>query len=148
MSLLDKLAIKPLLYAIGALLVVVAILAVGWYVHATRLQADLDVQTVSASSANAAYMTSRTRVAELTAANAGWQDTAIVLRGELKLAQDQLVTVRQQGQVAVAAAEARAADADRTLKTFMDRYAVQVKETACAQALQNVEAVCPAFQGY
>lgn len=148
MSLIDKLAIKPLLYAIGALLLMTAILAVGWYVHAAKLQADLDVQTVSASSANAAYMTSRTRVAELTAANKGWQATTSTLRDEIKRAQDQLVEVRQQGAEAVAAAEARAADADRTLKTFMDRYAVQVKETACAQALQNVEAVCPAFRGY
>ena len=148
MSLLDKLAVKPLLYSVGALLLVVAILAIGWYVHATRLQADLDVQTMSASSASAAYMAGRTRVAELAAANEGWRETTTALQGELKRAQDQLVEVRRQGAAAVAAAEAKAADADRTLKTFMDRYAVQVKETACAQALQNVEAVCPAFRGY
>ena len=148
MSLLDKLAVKPLLYAVAALLVVILAMSGIWYVTAARSAANLSVAEANASSAEAAWKGERTRVSELTAANAGWQDTAATLQGELKLAQDQLVTVRQQGAAAVAAAEAKAADADRTLRTFLDRYAVQVKETACAQALQNVEAVCPAFRGY
>jgi hypothetical protein len=106
------------------------------------------VQTAAAASASAAYTASRTRVAELTEANQGWVDTTAVLQAELKTAQDQLVIVRGQGEAAVAAARRRADEADRVLATFLGKYSAQAREPTCAQALQTVEAACPAFEGY
>lgn len=148
MSLLAKLTVKPLLYAVAALALTVVVMAGIWWVQAGRASAALDVANAVAESCASSDRANRTRVRELEGANAGWEETTGVLRTELKAAQDQLVKVRAQGAAAVAAAEARAADADRTLASFMDRYAAQVKNTHCAQALQHVEAVCPAFSGY
>ncbi|KAF1697987.1 hypothetical protein CSC62_07530 [Pseudoxanthomonas jiangsuensis] len=147
-SLLAGVTVKPLLYAVGVLLLVIATMAAVWWVQATTSSAALDVSKAAASACNAADTANRARVRELEAANQGWELTTATLQTELKAAQDQLVTVRQQGRAAVAAAEARAADADRTLSTFMARYAAQVKQAHCVQALQHVEAVCPAFSGY
>ena len=148
MSLVDKFAVKPLLYVVGALLLVIAAMAGIWAVTAARSSAALSVSEANASSASAAWEAARTRVGELTAANRGWEKTAGLLQTELKVAQDQLVQLKAQNAEAVAAAEAKAADADRTLSRFMDQAAAQAREPTCAQALQHVEAVCPAFEGY
>lgn len=148
MSPVSKLTVKPLLYAIGVLLVALAATGTGWWIDHATAAADLSVQRAAAASANASDQANRTRVRELQAANAAYGTTVSTLQDELRAAQDQVTTIRQQAESAVAAADARAADADHVLKTFMDRYAVQVKQTHCAQALMHVEAVCPAFSGY
>ncbi|MBD9368853.1 hypothetical protein [Xanthomonas sp. XNM01] len=148
MSLVSKLTVKPLLYVAGGLFAALVATATGWWIDHTTAAADLSVQAAAAASANASDQANRTRVRELQAANAGYASTVGALQAELRRAQAQVVTVRRQADQAVAAADARAADADHVLKTFMDRYAVQVKQTHCAQALMHVEAVCPAFSGY
>jgi len=148
MNILATLTVKPLLYAVGALLLALAGVLVAWFVHATRLQAQLDVQTSAASSANAAYMAGRTRIAELTSANDGWLNATTVLQGELKNAQEQLVVVRAQGDAAIAAAQQRERDANRTLDAFMTKARAQAREPNCAQALSALQLACPAMEGY
>lgn len=147
-ALIAGLTVKPLLYAVGALLAAIVVMSAAWYISARSAAADLSVAQAAADSANALLRTERTRTSELASANEGWQKTTGVLQAELKAAQDQVADIRQKSDAAVAAAQARAADANKTLKTFMDRYAVQVREPHCASALQQLEAACPAFSGY
>lgn len=148
MSLIDSLAVKPLLIAACVLLAVAVgeagALAIQHYRHTSAL-------AVSAGEAQAwrvNFSAANTRVQELTAANAGYGETITQLQAALKEAQDQTTTIRKQSSQALAAAQAQAEDADRTLKAFMTRYAAQVKETTCAQALLHVESACPALTGY
>ncbi|MCW0398767.1 hypothetical protein NB688_000581 [Xanthomonas sacchari] len=148
MSLIDSFAVKPLLITAGVLLAVAigeaGALAIQHYTHASALAVctgEAEAWRVNFSSAN-------TRVQELSAANAGYGETVSQLQAALKEAQEQTTTIRQQSNEALAAAQAQADEADRTLKTFMTRYAAQVKETTCAQALLHVEAACPALTGY
>ncbi len=148
MSVLDKLTVKPLLYALGAcVLVIAALVAVQW-VQSARHAAAIAQAEKAAEGWQAQATGSNTRVQELQAANAGYGDTVALLQKELQAAQEQAVVIGQQQSAAVSAAEAATADAERTLKTFMNRYAVQSRKADCALALQQVEAVCPAFSGY
>ncbi|MEN5208020.1 hypothetical protein ABE493_07840 [Stenotrophomonas terrae] len=147
-ALLAKLTVKPLLCSIVALLLLVVVLAVCWGVDARTSTADLTTAQAAADVATTQMQSARARVQELTDANVGWRRTAGVLQAELKAAQEQVVTIRKQSEAAIVAAQARERDANQVLETFMARYAEQVKAAACAQALTNVEAVCPAFRGY
>ncbi len=148
MSVLDKLTVKPLLYALGATLLACLALGISFWAYSVKATAKIADADHNAEGWRTLYSSANTRVSELQAANKGYGETVATLQVELKRAQDQAVVVRQQSEAAVSAAEAAKLDADKTLNTFMDRYASQVKVTSCAQALQNVEAVCPAFSGY
>lgn len=151
MSLLSKFTVKPLLYAVGVLLVIVAGLSVALYAQAAR------VETAQAATATAVAQQSQTaterdawknRSQEVAAANDGWREAVGVLQAELTAAQAALRTLDKQSQQAIASARAEAADADRVLKTFMGKYQAQARAADCARALQTVEAACPAFTGY
>lgn len=148
MSLLSSLTVKPLLYAVGVLLLVVVGEAGALVVQHYRHVAAIAEASSQSDGWRVSYSASNAKVQELTTANAGYGQTVATLQAALKEAQDQTTTIRQQGDLALAAAQAQADDADRTLKTFMARYATQVKETTCAQALLHVEAACPALTGY
>ena len=139
---------KPLLWVIGVLALVVIALSVCLVV--VRANARAAAATYEGASATCAAQKdgATTRVEELASANAGYGRTVGVLQAELALAQKQAATLKQQSDSAVAAAEAREADANQTLKQFMNRYAGQARETRCALALTEVEASCPAFSGY
>lgn len=148
MSPLGSLTVKPLLIIAGVLLTIAVgeagALAIQHYRHASALavaESGSEAWRVNFSAANA-------RVQELTAANAGFGETVAQLQAALKEAQAQTATIREQSSQALAAAQAQADDADRTLKAFMTRYAAQVKETTCAQALLHMESACPALTGY
>lgn len=148
MNILARLTVKPLLVAAVALLLLNGAQALVAWASNNQHRADLSVAKATAESCQAHYTAVAGDLERATAANVGYQETVSTLQAELKTAQDQAVTLRAQGAQAIAAAEARARDADQVLSTFMERYAIQVKQTACAQAMQQVEAVCPAFSGY
>lgn len=148
MNLPALLTTKPLLWAIGILSLVVIALAVCLVVVRANARADAATYEGAAAACTAQKSGATTRVAELASANAGYGRTIAVLQAELLAAQTQVVTLKRQSDGALAAAQAREADANKTLKQFMNRYAGQARETRCALALTEVEASCPAFSGY
>ncbi|MGE8210946.1 MAG: hypothetical protein ACN6RH_15740 [Stenotrophomonas rhizophila] len=139
---------KPLLWAIGILSLAVIALAVCLVVVRASARADAATYEGVVAACTAQKSGATTRVAELASANAGYARTVAVLQAELLAAQAQALTLKRQSDGAVAAAQAREADANTTLKQFMNRYAGQARETRCALALTEVEASCPAFSGY
>lgn len=145
---LSKLSVKPLLWAVGLLLVACAglggTLAVQqrWYGgQLATVAADRDEARVSA----AAW---RTRAGELDMANAAHQHANATLQRLLTEARGENTRLQDEGRAAIAAAQAAAAEANRTLDTWMDRYADQVRVGDCASALNAVQQACPAFNGY
>lgn len=148
MNLSSLITAKPLLWAIGVLALVVVALSVCLVVVRADARAAAAVQQGAAVACATQRDSAGTRVAELVAANAGYGRTVAVLQSELGTAQRQVVTVKQQTGAALAAAEAREADANQTLMQFTNRYVGQARETRCALALTEVEASCPAFSGY
>lgn len=148
MKLPSVVAVKPLLWVIGVLALAVVALSVSLVVVRANTRASVASYEGAGAACAAQREGATTRVAELVSANAGYGRAVAVLQAELTLAQKQAATLKQQSDSAVAAAEAREADANRTLKQFMDRYASQARETRCALALTEVEASCPAFSGY
>lgn len=148
MKLPAAITVKPLLWMVGVLAIAVAALSVGLVVVRANARAAAATYEGAAAACTAAKEGATTRVAELASANAGYGRTVAVLQAELGAAQGQVVTLKQQADSAIAAAEVREADANRTLKQFMNRYAGQARETRCALALTEVEASCPAFSGY
>lgn len=56
--------------------------------------------------------------------------------------------VRDANTAAIKAAEAARVDAERTLGTFMDRYAEQLRNPECVTALNRLEASCEALSDY
>jgi len=148
MKLPSVVTLKPLLWVIGVLALVVIALSVCLVVVRANARAAAATYQGAAAACASQKEGANTRVAELAAANAGYGRTVGVLQAELALAQNQAATLKRQSATAVAAAEAREADANQTLKQFMNRYAGQARETRCALALTEVEASCPAFSGY
>lgn len=144
----SAITVKPLLWVIGTLALVVIALSVCLVVVRANARATAAAYEGSVTACSAEKEGAVTRVADLAAANAGYGRTVSVLQDELRLAQGQVSTLKQQSDSALAAAKAREEDADRTLKQFMNRYAGQARETRCALALTEMEASCPAFSGY
>lgn len=148
MKLPTVVAVKPLLWVIGVLALGLIALSVSLVVVRANARAAAATYEGDTAACAAQKDGATTRVSELVAANAGYGRTVAVLQTELLLAQKQAATLKQQSANALAAAQAREADADKTLKQFMNRYAGQARETRCALALTEVEASCPAFSGY
>lgn len=155
MSLIQSLSIKPLLYVIAALALFLLLSNLGWWVHASSLDLRADVAEANKDSA-LAVLDARTaerdawknKARELEVANLASQKTVEHLMVELKNAQGEQRRLLEEGQKAVAAAQAEAADADRALKNFVDRYARQISNPDCAGALAVVQQACPALEGY
>lgn len=148
MKLPSAITVKPLLWVIGILALVVIALSACLVVVRANARAAAAAYVGSATACSAEKEGALRHAAELLAANAGYGRTVSVLQEELQVAQEQVATIKQQSDSAIAAAKAREDDADRTLKQFMNRYAGQARETRCALALTEVEASCPAFSGY
>lgn len=148
MKLPTVVTVKPLLWVSGVLVLGLIALSVSLVVLRANARAAAATYEGVTAACTAQKDGATTRVSELVAANAGYGRTVAVLQTELLLAQRQAATLKQQSASAVAAAQAREADADKTLKQFMNRYAGQARETRCALALTEVEASCPAFSGY
>ncbi|MEN1942661.1 hypothetical protein WCE55_02215 [Luteimonas sp. MJ293] len=142
---------QPLLYVIAALVA----LAIGLGLYAERLNAKLDVATASSQSAMSLARLHQTerdawklRADELTASVAAHRDANTALAAELRRAQADAVTLKQQDARALAQARAATDEANRTLASFMQRYHTQIRAPACERALDQLEAACPALSGY
>jgi hypothetical protein len=145
------LAVKPLLWAIAGLL----LLAVGQFVLLQLAWGDVRVAVANLETAQADLKTRTTerdafavRVVELKRANDAWGQSIDTLQAELGRAQRDARAMDKRARAAVAAARAEAADADRTLKKFVDQFAAESGRPKCAQALAAMEAACPAMSGY
>lgn len=151
MSIVAKLTVTPLLYACGALLLIALGLGVALKV-ATSNAAAAESATTAAHAATTAVRTERDawkREAQtLKAANTAWGDVVKTLKVELAAAQGEARRVSAEGQRAVAQARDAARDAERTLSIMATQFQAQSRKPACAHALANLEAACPAFSGY
>ena len=148
MSLLAGVTVKPLAIALaiaGALLLASNL---AWWGYAGGLRADV----AKAEGARDAAVTERaawkTRAGELHSANAAYDSEFAKLAGELQAAQAERARLQREHGEALEAARAAEADADRTLRAFMDRYAAQLRAPDCAGALASVQRLCPALEGY
>lgn len=151
MSLLSGLTTTPLLWACGLLLAACAWL--GWNNHSLAAERDVaaaqrDTAVQRVGTVETERDAWKTRADELQAARAGDRRAIDMLRGLLAQAQGESARLEREGEQAVAAAQARAAEADRTLDAWMDRYAAQVRQGDCQTALAAVQQACPAMEGY
>ena len=151
MSLLSKLTVTPLLYACGVLLV--ALLSVSVYAVITGERLDAAQSRVDA--ANSERDTAATereawkrRAGELVEANQAYGDTVAMLQRELRDAQRETARIDAAGRAAVAAAQAAATDAERTLAAMAAQFQAQARQPDCARALNVLAQACPAFEGY
>ncbi len=150
-GLLAKLTVKPLLYAIGVLLLVIA----GLFVRLHFMQAEVDVAMAKSESAMAtrdAKVTERdawkANAERALLANEKYDIVVQVLQAELKLCQGEARVMEESNRKAVATARAEADDADRALKQFTSKFYTESRKPTCARALQAMEASCPALSDY
>lgn len=155
MSLLSAAVGKPALYAIGVLALSLLLSNLGWWAHASALTLQRDVADASRDAADARVEAAATeklawknKAGELEIANLAGQKTVDQLKIELAAAQGEKRRLQQQGQQAIAAAQAAASDADRTLQQFIARYTDQLRNPTCAGAMAAVQQSCPALEGY
>lgn len=151
MSLLSRLTVTPLLYACGALLVVVA--GLGVRVHMLGSDAiAADARRAAAVADRDAARTERNawkaKANDLIAANSAYGVTVDTLRQLLDEARQAARVMAEQDRKAIAQARADAADADRTLQLFTAKYQAESRKPDCAKALLTLEAACPALSGY
>jgi len=146
---------KPLLYTVAALALLLMLSNLGWWAHASALGLQRAVAVADADAAKATRDAVRTeqqawkiRAGELEIANLAKQKAIDYMQVELKAAQGEQRRLHDAGQQAIAAAQAEATDADRTLKTFIARYARQLSNPDCAGALTVLQQACPAMDGY
>ena len=150
-GLLAKLSVKPLLWACGLLLAGCAVLGGLLYtaradVAAARAETDAAAATVGQRTTEREAWKQAARASQAAAGRweAAFADMQILLRD----AQGEARRLDAAGRQAVAAAQAREAEANRTLEAWMRRYAEQVRVGDCAAALNAVQAACPAFEGF
>jgi hypothetical protein len=155
MNLLSLAGGKVQWYALGVLALALLLSNLGWWAHASALGLQRDVADATRDAADAraeAVGTEKTawknKAGELEIANLAAQKTVDQLKIELATAQGEKHRLQQQGQQAIAAAQRAAADADRTLQQFVDRYAQQLRNPDCAGAMAVVQQSCPALEGY
>lgn len=136
----------------------VAILAAGnlaWWGYASHLAGQRDVAVANAGTADKALegmVVSRdawkNKVQELEVANLATRTTITYLQEALTQAQGERRRLEAEGQRAIAEARARAQDAELAHKSFVDRYAQQIRNPDCAGALTVLQTSCPALEGY
>ncbi len=151
MSLLSKFTITPLLYACGALLAVSIGLGVALKLKSSDL-AGAKAATETAAAQRDTAITERdawkldatAKAAAAKASEASVEGLIAALREQ----QQETLRIQAAGQNAVRAAQAAAADADRTLKTFASKFQSESRKPVCAQALAAMERSCPALKDY
>jgi hypothetical protein len=151
MSLLAKLTVKPLLYTLGVLLLVIA----GLVATLHFMQAQVEVANAASASAIArrdAMATERDAwkgdAGRALLANADYQGVVKLLQTELTRCQGEARAMEESNHKAVAAARAEADDADRALKQFTRKFQMESRKPTCARALESMEASCPALSDY
>lgn len=91
--------------------------------------------------AQAAHGAAVTRAESAEGANAGWVTTVDLLRAELGLCQAEFARVRSEGDAAVRAAQAQAAEASRRRGEALAR--VHAAPDGCKAALAALDTACP-----
>lgn len=151
MSLLAKFTVKPLLWTCAALLVACIGLSIALVVADSKRD-TAEAQRATAIAERDTAVTEREshkqRSGDLLQANAAYTNLVKKLLAELKEAQGENQRISAAGQRAVAAAQAEAADADRTLKAFAAQFQAESRKPNCARALAAVGQACPALEGY
>ncbi len=155
MSLLDAIGGTSMRYVLGVIILALAAGNAAWWLHAHALENQLSARDVQLQlaraeiqSLTAAKDACAAHTSELAASNLASQQAIDQLRQALAAAQGETQRLQAEGRKAIASAQARAEDADRALKTFIDRYAAQIKNPDCAGALNTVQHACPALEGY
>ncbi len=148
MGLLGAVSVKPLLITLAVVGAALVASNAGWYARASQLSAQRDAAGARVTAVETERDAWKGKAAELKSANAAAQDGINSLTGELARVQGEQRRVQREGEQAVAAAKADAAEADRTLKNFIARYAQQIRNPDCAGAMAVVQQACPALEGY
>ena len=86
-----------------------------------------------------------TRASDAAAGAAGWKTVAGERKGLLEACQVENTRVREVNAAAVAAALARARDAETAFKSFVDRYAANLRNPDCVAARQRLDQFCAAL---
>ncbi|WP_447940103.1 hypothetical protein [Pseudoxanthomonas mexicana] len=119
-----------------------------WLVRASTLEASRDVATADLGTRTTERDAWKLRAGELKAANRAYDAEFKRLVAEHAAAQAEMVRLKAAHATALAEAQAAEADADRTLRAFMDRYAAQLRSPDCVGAMAAVARFCPALEGY
>lgn len=148
---IKALTVKPLLYVIGALLLVIA----GQAVWLSMRGADMRAAEAETGRMEAQRDAARTErdAWKLSAESNGKASQAAnaAVDGLAQTVEDVQAECRRQGEANAAAIErarAEARDADRTLQTFTAKFQTESRKPACAQALARLEDACPALRDY
>lgn len=148
MGLMSAAAVKPLVIAlaiaVGALLLSNGV----WWAHSATLAAERETAQADLRTRTTERDAWKQRAGELKAANTAYDAEFARLVQQLQAAQAERLRLEKEGAAALAAAEAAEADASRTLRAFMDRYATQIRVPDCASAMASVQRFCPALEGY
>lgn len=148
MSLVGTLAIKPLLIASGVLLLGNVGQGIGLYVQSARHAAVVADKDRIASEWRTDAARLRADLTDAIGANQ-YSLTAIEkLEGELRAAQDQVATIRQQATAAAAIEREGRRAAESKLKSYKAKYDAQATQPDCARALTALEGACPALSGF
>lgn len=147
----SKLTVTPLLYACGALLALSIGLGVALKLKAssvTAAEAARDKAIAERDTARTERDAWKVRVDELTAANLAYGNALGGVARELQSCQGENTRISAAGQRAIAAAQAEARDADRTLKAFTAKFQAESRKPKCTRALEALGAACPTLEGY
>ena len=148
---LSMLTVKPLLYAIGALLLLCALLIAllaGSRSHARQLQAQLDVAAANQRATEAERDAWKRQSSALTAAAQGARTGIDALKTALAEQQQACIAMNDANRRAVESAAAAAARADTALRGFSGRWKSESTKPRCAAALKAMEEACPALRNY
>lgn len=148
MGLLGAVTAKPLLITLAVVGAALVASNLGWYARASQLSAQRDAAGARSTAVETEREAWKAKAVDLKTANAAAQESIDSLTGELRVAQGEQRRLQQEGAQAIAAAQADAAEADRTLKNFIARYAQQIRNPDCAGAMAVVQQACPALEGY
>lgn len=122
----------------------IAKIAVIAWVLALLLGAALWVQTARHSTASASIDAANTARDAAKASASAWEQTNEELKGKLEACNRDRIADRKADEAAVLAAEAAKRDADRTLRTWLDRYAAATRSAECAAVERMI--VCEVAQ--
>ncbi len=155
MSWFSRLTVKPLLYVVVAQLAIIAAMS-GWMAEqgaqhdaeTARLQGRVTFTAGQRDIARTETEAWKRTAETLQGAATQWSAAVETLQGLLRDAQGERRRLDAEGRAAIAAAETRATDANRTLAAWTRRYAEQVRVGDCAAALNAVQTACPALEKY
>ena len=148
---MGALTVKPLLYAIVALLLVVVALGTRGCVQSANARTDA-AKLEGAEELVARVRTERDawkRQAESNAENANTCAASLqLMTDEYQRQQRDHAQMDAQREAAIAAAQASADDADRTLRAFTAQFQAQSRTPTCGAALAALNTACPALRDY